>query len=94
MNVIKVLILRTFLNREDLIHFSEPLFRRTFGVVFRQPNVADDIFASQFNPYLWMSVATFCAAMVFYMWIFARMKKLKNFGFKESLSWVLCKWNP
>jgi len=65
------------------------MYRRSFGIVFRQPKLISDIFFTQFSFKLWICILLCCLLLAFVMYFISKVENL-SFGLKEIVSWISC----
>ena len=70
------------------------IFSRHHLVVFRQPQLTEEIYLKQFHPLLWVAVAVSLAilgALLFCATRATKNSRRDSFGWLESIEWIFCK---
>lgn len=84
-------------DRDLIMNYLTPVTFRHFYVYFKQPNLANDIFLSQFNLVVWMTclamVLALCLSMILTILVGVREPNATRAAFStlDSVSWTFCK---
>lgn len=93
-------ILAQCCNREQIVEYTTPIELRRFWIYFKQPDLAIDIYFSQFDRELWLSIIVMVLQLQLVMALITyyntktrkHRKGRGEYKYKDMLSWSMCEY--